>query len=210
LEEKGSPERHKRNPGNFVPEPAGSFFARQKAKFSRHYWKIRLRALRDYDYQRLHSRSFLRKACKKAALWVPAALIVFYLLVYLGVFGRIPSYAALKALQDNTASEVYSADGVLLGRYFLQDRTSVGYADIAPSVTEALIATEDARFYGHRGVDWRSLARVLVKSLLLQQEGSGGGSTLSQQLAKNIYPRRRYWLLSTPINKLQEMIIARK
>jgi penicillin-binding protein 1A len=73
-----------------------------------------------------------------------------------------------------------------------------------------LVATEDVRFYEHSGVDYRSLARVFVKSLLLQNESSGGGSTLSQQLAKNLFPRKNLGFLSMPVNKLREVILARR
>ncbi len=73
-----------------------------------------------------------------------------------------------------------------------------------------MIATEDIRFYRHNGVDTKSFFRVLFKSVLLQQESSGGGSTITQQLAKNLYPRRRYVLFSLPINKIREMLIARR
>jgi penicillin-binding protein 1A len=71
-----------------------------------------------------------------------------------------------------------------------------------------LIATEDARFYQHEGIDFVSLGRVVVKSIFLQDESAGGGSTLSQQLSKNLYPRKRYWVLSMLVNKLREVITA--
>src|SRR5690606_7931320 len=71
-----------------------------------------------------------------------------------------------------------------------------------------LIATEDVRFFRHNGVDIRSLGRVLVKSILLQKESAGGGSTLTQQLAKNLFPRREYWFASMLVNKVREAIIA--
>ena len=74
----------------------------------------------------------------------------------------------------------------------------------------ALIATEDVRFYEHKGIDLRSLFRVFFKTLLLRKEGSGGGSTLTQQLAKNLYPRSDYGILSMPVNKVKEMITARR
>ncbi|GEO05602.1 penicillin-binding protein 1A [Adhaeribacter aerolatus] len=133
-----------------------------------------------------------------------------YLVIYVGLLGPVPSRAILKARQNHTASEVYSSDNVLLGRYYIQDRTNVSFDNISPAAVKALIATEDARFYNHSGVDFRSLLRVLFKTMLLQEEKSGGGSTISQQLAKNLYPRRQYLILSTPINKLREMIIARR
>lgn len=136
--------------------------------------------------------------------------IAFYLFVIMGFFGDMPSRRELQEKRNDTASEVYSADSVLLGRYFLYDRTNIAYRDIDTTIIEALVATEDARFYQHQGVDSRSLARVVVKSILLQKESSGGGSTLTQQLIKNLYPRRDYWILDMPINKAREMILARR
>ncbi|EOR95676.1 Multimodular transpeptidase-transglycosylase [Arcticibacter svalbardensis MN12-7] len=134
--------------------------------------------------------------------------LIFYLAIFLGVFGKIPSKKTLKSLQNNTASEIYSSDNVLIGRYFIQDRTNVKYDAIAPSVIQALVATEDSRFYSHNGVDSRGLLRVLVKTLLFQDASAGGGSTLSQQLAKNLFPREHHFFFSTPINKIKEMIMA--
>ncbi|SDK61566.1 penicillin-binding protein 1A [Catalinimonas alkaloidigena] len=144
-------------------------------------------------------------------LALPFALVAtLYLAVWLGLTGPLPTAKDLRTIQNATASEVYSADGVLLGKYFIENRTNIEYAQIAPAVIDALVATEDARFYEHEGVDLRSLGRVVVKSLLLQQESAGGGSTLSQQLAKNLFPRRTYGPLTMPINKLREMMIARR
>lgn len=137
-------------------------------------------------------------------------LCIFYAVIYTTIYFSIPSRSELKYVQNYTASEIYSEDGVLLGRYYLQDRTNVPYEKIAPHVIEALIATEDARFYKHKGVDTRGMIRVAVKSILLQNESSGGGSTISQQLAKNLFPRKQYWMFSLPLNKLREMMIARK
>jgi penicillin-binding protein 1A len=130
------------------------------------------------------------------------------LLFLLVVWIETPSGRALRNIQNQVASEVYSADSVLLGRYYLQDRTEVAYEEISPTVYNALIATEDIRFYEHRGIDFRSLGRVLVKSIFLQDESSGGGSTITQQLSKNLYPRKKYWILSMPINKMREIITA--
>jgi penicillin-binding protein 1A len=132
--------------------------------------------------------------------------LVFF--VWVGVFGPIPNRTELEQVQNPAATEIYSADSVLLGRYFIQERSNIHSQDIPKSLEDALLATEDIRFYDHHGVDLRSLFRVLVKSILLQQESSGGGSTITQQLAKNLYPRRSYWFLEMPINKIREMIIA--
>ncbi|MFC6997535.1 penicillin-binding protein 1A [Rufibacter roseus] len=135
---------------------------------------------------------------------------IFYLMVYIGFFGNMPSQRKLKAVQNNMPSEVYTADGVLIGRFFIQDRTNVKYDKIAEPAIHALIATEDARFYEHGGVDYRSLARVLIKTLLLQKETSGGGSTISQQIIKNLFPRKSLGVLSMPVNKLREAILAKR
>jgi penicillin-binding protein 1A len=92
----------------------------------------------------------------------------------------------------------------------VQDRTQVNYEDISPLVIDALISTEDVRFFKHNGIDFVSLGRVLVKSILLQDESSGGGSTITQQLAKNLYPRRQYWMCSMLVNKLREALVAKR
>ncbi|MGV3540342.1 MAG: penicillin-binding protein 1A, partial [Rufibacter sp.] len=130
--------------------------------------------------------------------------------VYFGLFGWLPTKRQLKAVQNSMPSEVYTADSVLIGRFFIQDRTNIKYDKIAEPVVQALVATEDARFYEHNGVDYRSMGRVFIKSLLLQEENSGGGSTLSQQLAKNLFPRKNLGFLSMPVNKMREIILAKR
>ncbi|MBF8963856.1 transglycosylase domain-containing protein [Pontibacter sp. FD36] len=189
------------------------FFQSQKPKLTAAYWQQKWQAIRQFNplKPRLSElRSILRFALK-GALFLLLAFTIFYLAVFTGIVGgAVPSRAQLKAIQNNTASEVYSADRVLLGRYYIQDRTNIRYDDIAPVAINALIATEDVRFYEHGGVDTRSLARVFVKTLMMGQESSGGGSTLSQQLAKNLFPRKGYRLWDMPVNKMREIIIARK
>jgi penicillin-binding protein 1A len=145
-----------------------------------------------------------------AILGIFAAIAVLVLLVWTGMFGDIPSKKELTSISHQVATEVYSADSVLLGRYYWQERSTVPANEITPSLKNALVATEDARFYKHGGIDTRSLLRVFFKGVILQKESAGGGSTLTQQLAKNLYPRKRYALLSMPINKIREMIIARR
>ncbi len=137
----------------------------------------------------------------------PVAIFVLLLFV---VWFETPWNSELRNIRNQVASEIYSADSVLLGRYYIQDRTEVGYNDIAPAVREALVATEDARFYEHEGVDYRSLGRVVVKSIIQQDESAGGGSTITQQLSKNLYPRKRYWFFSMLINKMREVRTALK
>lgn len=135
-------------------------------------------------------------------------ILLLFLSVWSGALGSLPSSDELISIENPAASEVYSADSVLLGRYFIQERSNINYLDIPKHVEDAVIATEDVRFYDHNGIDTRSLGRVLIKSLLLQNESSGGGSTITQQLAKNLYPRKDYWFFSLSINKIREMIIA--
>lgn len=119
-----------------------------------------------------------------------------------------PSIRTLRNVQTEAASEIYSADGVLLGRFFKQNRTVVRYEQLPQHMIHALVATEDARFYKHDGIDYRSWARVFYRTILKGDESGGGGSTISQQLAKNLYPRKDYRFLSIIVNKLREIIIA--
>jgi penicillin-binding protein 1A len=154
-----------------------------------------------------------RKAVRVVALFAAIALTsvaVLILLVWTGVFGSLPDKEELQNIRHPLASEVYSADSVLLGRYYLQERSPVLAKEMPESLKKALIATEDVRFFEHRGIDTKSLFRVLVKSILFQDESSGGGSTLTQQLAKNLYPRKSHGFLSLPVNKIRELFIARR
>ncbi len=134
--------------------------------------------------------------------------VLFFILVFLGVFGPVPSKQQLHQINNPVASEVYSADGKIIGRYYVENRSNVTFDEISPNVINALIATEDSRFYAHRGIDELALLRVLVKSILMHHKSSGGGSTISQQIAKNLYPRVDYGPFSLPVNKLREAIIA--
>ena len=96
-------------------------------------------------------------------------------LVYYGAFGKMPTYGELEKIQNNTASEVYGSDGVLLGRYFVENRVNADLGEIPIHLVNALVATEDARFFEHSGVDARALARVAVKTVLMADRSSGGG-----------------------------------
>ena len=135
----------------------------------------------------------------------PFAVVgVLLLLTALGVFGRMPSFEELENPRSNLATEIYSEDGKVIGTFFVQNRSYGQYADLFPSdstlrirldgyevppIVAALISTEDIRFRGHSGIDIPSLARVAVKTLLMQNTSQGGGSTITQQLAKNLFPR---------------------
>lgn len=166
------------------------------------------------------------------AAFAPFALVaVLLLLTAAGVFGRMPSFVELENPRSNLATEIYSEDGKVIGTYFVQNRSYVQYADLFPSdstlhirlddrevppLMAALVATEDIRFRGHSGIDIPSLARVAVKTVLLQNTSQGGGSTITQQLAKNLFPRdttsrgrigRKAKLV---VSKLKEWITALK
>lgn len=138
------------------------------------------------------------------------ALMLPSLVLFTVVFSEVPSKKELVRIQNPIASEVYTADSILIGRYFIQDRTQVDFEDISPNIINALVATEDVRFFQHGGVDVRSLGRVFVKTILMQDESSGGGSTITQQLAKNLYPRKEYMAFSMLVNKCREIVIARR
>ena len=137
------------------------------------------------------------------------AIFSFVFLIWIGAFGQLPTETQLVDIQNNVASEVYSADGKVLGKYYRENRINIAYEDISPYLIDALIATEDSRFFEHKGIDLRSWGRVLYRTVLLQDLSGGGGSTLSQQLAKNIFPRRK-GRLGTAVAKIKEMFTARR
>ena len=143
-----------------------------------------------------------------AGLWV--AVIVFFLLLSIGWLGFMPSFEQLENPESNQASEVISEDGEVLGFIGIENRSNVTYDELSPNLINALIATEDVRFFDHSGIDARSLARVLFKTLLGRNRGSGGGSTITQQLAKNLFPREHKSRLGTVYSKFKEWVVAVK
>jgi len=136
------------------------------------------------------------------------ALVAIVAATASGMFGELPSFEDLENPNSALASEVFSADGVLLGKYYYQNRTNVHYKELAPNLVNALKATEDIRFEDHSGIDLRGLVRVLIKTVVLRQSGSGGGSTITQQLAKNLFPREKISGFKLATRKIQEWIIA--
>lgn len=138
------------------------------------------------------------------------AVIVFFVLLSLGVLGFMPTFEQLENPKANLATEVYSDSGELIGYIGIQNRSNVTFKDISPNLINALVATEDARFYEHSGIDLRSLLRVLTKTVLGGDKSSGGGSTLTQQLAKNLFPREKKSTLGTVFAKLKEWVVAVK
>ena len=116
-------------------------------------------------------------------------LIIFFIGVYFGLLGPIPSFRTLENPKTNIATEIFSSDGVLMGKYYVENRSLCEYNELSPYLVQALIATEDIRFYKHAGVDVRGVMRVFFKTILGGQRSSGGGSTITQQLAKNLFKR---------------------
>ena len=139
-------------------------------------------------------------------------IFLFFYLISEGKLGFMPTFEELENPTNNFATEVYSDDGVLIGRYFMgnENRRYTNYDEIAPCVIDALIATEDARYYEHSGIDVRGLFRV-AKGVLTGDESSGGGSTISQQLAKMLFPREaNQSFMELVMRKFREWVIAVK
>lgn len=130
--------------------------------------------------------------------------------VYIGFWGTLPTYDELRHIRNDEASMLYTEDGEMIGKYYIENRTNINYKNIPSNAIDALVATEDARFYQHEGVDKISMARVFFKTFLLGKRSLGGGSTISQQLAKNLYPREEQPVNLLPIIKLKEMFIAHR
>lgn len=130
--------------------------------------------------------------------------------VYIGLFGPLPSADDLTGIKQDNASEIYSTDGIILGKYFIQNRSSIGFDELPQTAIDALIATEDSRFFEHEGIDFYSIPRVVIKTIILGDRTGGGGSTISQQLIKNLFGRKDHGALSMPVNKLKENITALK
>lgn len=141
-------------------------------------------------------------------VWSP--FIILFLLVSfisLEVFTDLPSVAELQNPKSNLATVIYSSDMKTLGKYYAENRVSVKYYELDKDLIDALIATEDARFHEHSGVDVRALGRA-VFGALMGRSSSGGGSTLSQQLAKMMFPRQKLSKSKMVLQKLKEWVIA--
>jgi penicillin-binding protein 1A len=136
------------------------------------------------------------------------SVVLLFIAVYSGKFGSLPDKKALASIKNEEASLVISNDSVIIGKFFAENRTNISNDEIPDHLKNALIATEDKRFFTHSGYDIQSYFRVLFKSILWHENQGGGGSTLTQQLIKNLYGRKKYGILSMPVNKLREIIIA--
>ncbi len=133
-------------------------------------------------------------------------IILFIFLVGFGVFGSLPKVDELLNPKNNLATIVYSGDMKILGKYYSENRVNVAFEKIDKDVINALIATEDVRYYEHNGVDFKALLRSFFG--VFTGGNKGGGSTISQQLAKMMFPRERLNKLELVVRKLKEWIIA--
>jgi penicillin-binding protein 1A len=136
------------------------------------------------------------------------SVVALIFLIDSGRLGEMPSMAELQNPKSAIASEIYDGDDNLIGKLFAENREPVSYKEISPAVIDALVATEDERFYSHSGIDAEALGRVLRGVLTAKNEG--GGSTITQQLAKNLFPRKERSLFKLIYYKLKEMILAVK
>ena len=144
--------------------------------------------------------------------WVVLSpLAAFYLILGLasvGLFGALPSFDELEDPRFNLASIIYSSDGEVLGKYYVENRTNVNFEDFPPHLVQALVSTEDERFYSHSGIDVEALARVM-KGIATGQS-KGGGSTITQQLAKLLFHNERGGKIKRVLQKFKEWVIAIK
>lgn len=151
------------------------------------------------------------------ALWTinfcgVALVMLIGVMIYHGYIGYMPPVEGLLNPEDRFASRLFTSDGVEMGRFYQSrnNRVYADYSEISPNVINALIATEDERFMQHSGIDIMALSRVLFKTILLRQKNAGGGSTITQQLAKQLYSPESDGLMDRFIQKPVEWAIAVK
>lgn len=151
------------------------------------------------------------------ALWTinfcgVALVMLIGVMIYHGYIGYMPPVEGLHNPEDRFASRLFTSDGVEMGRFYQSrnNRVYADYSEISPNVINALIATEDERFMQHSGIDIMALSRVLFKTILLRQKNAGGGSTITQQLAKQLYSPESDGLMDRFIQKPVEWAIAVK
>ena len=144
-------------------------------------------------------------------LWrLVIALPILAILFFVGLaFTDLPSVVELENPKNNEASRILAADESVLGRYYLENRVMVNFDELSPNLEHALVATEDERYYEHSGIDYKALGRAVVMTGILGRENSGGGSTISQQLAKLLFtgPAASN-IVERAFEKFKEWIIA--
>ena len=122
-------------------------------------------------------------------LFLSPAVVLTLMLLLVWAFADIPSFEELENPDSKLATQVIASNGEILTTIHDENRVFVSYEELSPYLVQAAVATEDSRFYSHSGIDFYSLGRVLVKTLIGRDSSQGGGSTITQQLAKTLYPR---------------------
>jgi penicillin-binding protein 1A len=139
------------------------------------------------------------------------SIIILFVNISNGNLGFMPSFDELENPRSSLATEIYTNDDVLLGTFFKKNRSQTEFANLSPYLVDALVSTEDKRFYQHSGIDFKGLARVLFVTIIGGNENSGGGSTITQQLAKMLFPRKSFSnTLQIASRKFKEWVIAIK
>ena len=144
----------------------------------------------------MHWRNIMKETTKKKIIkwfWVLFTVPIVLVIGLIGMvwaFADIPSFEELESPDSNLATQVIADDGsTILSTFHIENRSYVTYDELSPNLVQAAVATEDVRFYNHSGIDFKSLGRVIFKTLLGGDSSQGGGSTITQQLAKTLYPR---------------------
>jgi len=139
-------------------------------------------------------------------------IVLTFVFINVGWIGYLPAIDELQNPKNKFATEIYSSDLQLLGHYFYskQNRVGVQYSEISKNVVNALVATEDVRFYDHSGIDGRALTRAFVLTGVLHRKSSGGGSTITQQLAKQLYSPQATNFIQRALQKPIEWVISVK
>lgn len=170
-------------------------------------WKARLAELTAADTATPLQRRVVR------ILWRMTVVgLVGVVLLFVGLsFSGLPTFEELENPKSRDATQIFSSDGQVLGRYYIENRVRIKYEDLSPHLVSALVATEDERFYKHSGIDIQAVARAVVKTGILRQRNAGGGSTITQQLAKLLFTKvASDNFFERVVQKLKEWIVAIK
>ena len=150
-----------------------------------------------------------RRIIKRTWLLIVAGIVGFFAFFVFLSFGDLPDTKELENPKSVLATEVIGIDGSVLGRFFIENRVKISYDSLSENVKQALVATEDARFFEHSGIDFRALARVFVKTILGGDKSGGGGSTITQQLSKLLFTdNASRHIVERAMQKFREWIIS--
>lgn len=163
------------------------------------------------DLEKSSSASWSQKLVKVLWILVIGGVGLVFLIFLITSFTKLPTFDDLENPTADFATEIYFNDHTEMGRFFVKNRVPVAFDEISPNVINALISTEDERFYRHSGIDFEALMRVMVKRIILQNKNAGGGSTITQQLAKLLFtPQPASNIFARAPQKFKEMVTALK